>query len=88
MGQRIIQVTTNQKYTTDWQKSNRRDLKHNTKENQQTTKEKTRRRNQQRSTKVTGKQGWNGNKYIFINKYFKCKRIRYSNVNKDSGHMN
>ena len=31
--------TTNQKYTTDWQKSNRRELKHNIKENHQIAKE-------------------------------------------------
>ena len=28
------------------------------------------------------------NKSITVTNYFKCKWIRYSNVNKDSGHMN
>ena len=64
-------VITNQKHTTDSQKT--KNLKHTTKENHQTTKGKTKRRDEQITTKTTGKQGLNGNEYIPINNYFKCQ---------------
>ena len=50
-------VTTKQKPTIDTQKLERKEPKHNTKENDQTTREETKRRKEQRgTTKITRKQ--------------------------------
>ena len=50
-------VTTNQKPTMDTQKEERKELKHNTKENHQITREeKKRRKEQRRTTKTIRKQ--------------------------------
>ena len=51
----------------------RKDSKYNTKNSHQVTREENgRRKEQKRTTKTTPKQQ-NGNKYIPINNYFKCK---------------
>ena len=50
-------VTTNQKPTTDRQKTKRKEFKHTAEENHQTTMGKTKRRNEQRTTETTGSQG-------------------------------
>ena len=64
-------VITNQKPTIDTQKPKRKEVKHTTRKNHQITTGKTKRRNEQRTTKTTGKQGikW----YIPISNYFKCQ---------------
>ena len=54
---------------------------HNTKENHQTTRKETKRRrkDRRRPTKQPENKKQNGNKYIPINNYFKCKLNKYSN---------
>ena len=54
-----MRVTTNQKHKIDSQKSRRREVKHNSKENHQTTggKTKIKRKEQRRNIKSIGKHG-------------------------------
>ena len=68
-----LRVTTNQKSVIDVQQK-RKEPKYNTKDGYQIIREKNKKK--QKNNQKTIKKG---NKYIFINNYFKCKQTEHSN---------
>ena len=76
-----IMVPTKQKPLLDTQKIVRKEFKQNTKESHQTTREesKSKRKEQKVTTKQPENNEQNGNKYIPINNYFKCKSTEFFN---------
>ncbi len=74
-------VITNQKPIISKQITKTKEIKHITKESYQTTREenKRKRKEQRRTTKTLRKKEQKGNKYIFINSYFKCQWTECSN---------
>ena len=72
-------VTMNHRHKIDSQKSKRKELKHTTKENQQTIQGKTKRKRNKEIQNQLENKVLNDNKYIPINSYFKYKWTKCSN---------